>query len=84
MWALARPHIFASASVIALMQPRAQAAAMSVAGAVRAHRRISRKQPPPAEYLLPPVAYQAIVDESWHELTVLDGEVHASSQTRRD
>ena len=47
---------------------------MSVAQAVALHRRQRGKQAAPAAYVLDAAAYQAIVDEGWHELAALDEE----------
>ena len=48
---------------------------MSVAQAVALHRRQRGKQAAPAAYVLDVAAYQAIVDEGWHELAALDDDV---------
>ena len=39
--------------------------------AVLSRQRLQGKQRPPAHYVLPPPAYQALVDEAWSELTSL-------------
>ena len=42
--------------------------------AIASHRRLRGKQPAPAQYLLPPAAFQAIADESWHEIIALSAD----------
>ena len=45
---------------------------MVLQAALAVHRRLRGKQLAPAHYVVSPVAYEAIVDESWHEITALD------------
>ena len=65
------PRATATSAAAAL----AQALAMSVAQAVALHRRLRGKQAAPAAYVLNAAAYQAIVDEGWHELAALGDDV---------